>query len=219
MLLPMVQNLGETNSIINQYIAEIRDIKIQKDPMRFRRNLQRIGNIFGYEISKLLNFEKIQVQTQLGEAEVSVLKDKLVLGTILRAGIPLHQGMLEVFDTAENAFVGAYRKYNKLNKFHIEFDYLTSPEITDKVLIIADPMLATGASMVLTCNKLYERGTPEHTHIVSVIAYKDGIEHILKNCDMNRTTIWVGAIDTELTAKGYIVPGLGDVGDLCYGVK
>jgi Uracil phosphoribosyltransferase len=215
----MIKILGEKNSIFNQFMLEIRDAKIQKDSMRFRRNLERIGEIFAYEISKTLPTNRKNVETQLGSVEIDVPTNKIVLSTILRAGLPLHQGFLNYFDSAENAFVSAYRKYEGDNSFEVKVEYLSSPEIDDKILIISDPMLATGSSMHLTYRALLERGIPAHTHIVTIIASKDGIEYVRKHFNKNNITLWVGAIDDELTVKSYIIPGLGDAGDLAYGSK
>ncbi|HAN79586.1 MAG TPA: uracil phosphoribosyltransferase [Bacteroidales bacterium] len=215
----MIYNLGEKNSIFNQFIAEIRDENIQKDPMRFRINLERAGMIFAYEISKKLNYIIKEVQTPLGVAEVEVPTDKVVLGTILRAGLPLHNGMLSFFDHAENIFISAFRKYGKDNEFEIELEYIASPDLTDKVVVLSDPMLATGASMVLAYNALLEHGKPKHVHIVSLIAGKEGLDYCMKRLSNQSVTYWVGAVDDELTVKGYIVPGIGDAGDLAYGSK
>jgi uracil phosphoribosyltransferase len=187
--------------------------------MRFRRNLERIGEIFAYEISRDLNYEATQVQTPLGIADVSLPSDNLVVASILRAGLPMHQGFLNYFDDAENAFILAYRKYSKDGSFNIQFEHLSCPNISDKVLIIADPMLATGASMVLAYKALIERGKPKHTHIVSIISSKEGVDYTRKNLPQKNVTLWLGAVDDELTVKSYIVPGLGDAGDLAYGGK
>lgn len=215
----MVKVLGEKNSILNQFIAELRDVNVQNDFMRFRRNLERIGEIFSYELSKELHYESRQVQTPLGFAEVNLSGDTLVLATILRAGLPLHQGMLNYFDKAENAFISAYRKYSKDGSFKIQFEHLSCPNIEGKVLVIIDPMLATGASMLLAYKALLEKGTPKHTHIVSVIASKEGVDYMNRNLSQKSVTLWLGAVDDELTVKSYIVPGLGDAGDLAYGAK
>ncbi|RPH32955.1 MAG: uracil phosphoribosyltransferase [Bacteroidales bacterium] len=215
----MVKVIGDSNSILNQFIAELRDVKVQNDSMRFRRNLERIGEIFSYELSKELHYESHQVQTPLGEAEVNLPTDQLVLATILRAGLPLHQGMLNFFDKAENAFISAFRKYSKDGSFHIQFEHLSCPKIDGKVLIIADPMIATGASMLLSYKALLEKGTPKHTHIVSVIASKEGVDYMKRNLPQKSVTLWLGAVDDELTVKSFIVPGLGDAGDLAYGSK
>jgi len=215
----MIHNLSDNNSILSNIIAEIRDEKIQADPMRFRRNLERCGEIFAYEISKTLSYEKKEVKTPLGIAEVPVVSDKIVLATILRAGLPIHTGFLNYFDYAENAFISAYRVYDKGGSFNIRFEHISSPNTRGKIVILSDPMLATGASAVLAYKALREKGTPKHTHIVSVIASREGIEYVRQNMPMQKTSIWVGAIDDELTSKAYIVPGLGDAGDLAYGSK
>ncbi len=212
-------NLGESNSVLNHFIAEIRDHIIQKDSMRFRRNLERIGEIFAYEISKNLNYEPIDVQTPLGIASCKVASDSIVISSIMRAGLPLHNGILNYFDKAQNAFVAAYRKYGKDNKFNIQIEYASSPSIEDKILILADTMLATGSSVVLAYNKLSEITPPRHLHIVCPIASTEGINYLAKHLPHSHTTLWVGAIDEELTIKSYIVPGLGDAGDLAYGSK
>lgn len=215
----MIRELGKQNSIFNTFLAQMRDITIQKDSMRFRRNLERIGEIFAYEISKELEYEHTEVQTPLGIAETQVYKDKIVLAVILRAGLPLHQGLLNYFDNSENAFIAAYRKYGKDNKFSIKFEYVSCPSIEKKVLILVDPMLATGASMELAYRALLERGMPRHTHIVAPIASRDGVDYIQRNMPKKDVTLWLGAVDEELTVKSYIVPGLGDAGDLAYGEK
>lgn len=212
----MIKVLGETNTVLNQFIAELRDAEIQKNLMRFRKNLERIGEVFAYEVSKELDYETRQVQTPLGIAEVKTPSSQLVLAVILRAGLPLHQGMLNFFDKAENAFISAYRKYSKDGSFHIQFEHLSCPLIGGKTLIIIDPMLATGSSMVLAYNALLKKGTPTHTHIVSVIASKEGIDYLKKNLPFKNVTLWLGSVDDELTVKSYIVPGLGDAGDLAY---
>ena len=215
----MINVIGEKNSIFNRFILEIRDAKIQKDSMRFRKNLERIGEIFAYEISKTLPTVHKTVETPLGSVEIDIPTDKLELATILRAGLPLHQGMLNMFDKAENAFISAYRKYDSENNFEVKIEYMSSPELENKILIISDPMLATGASMHLAYRALIENGNPDHTHIVSIIASKDGIDYARKHFSKNNVTFWIGAIDDELTVKSYIVPGLGDAGDLAYGKK
>lgn len=214
----MIQVLGTGNSIFNQYIAEIRDANIQKDSMRFRRNLERMGEIIAYEISKTLNYESQEVTTPLGVTTIPLLKEQPVIGTILRAGLPLHQGVLNYFDRAQNAFISAYRKHRKDGSFDIQVEYLSSPDLNDKVLILCDPMLATGASMVLTYKALMQRGRPKHTHIVSLIASTEGVSYAKKNLPEN-VTLWCGAVDDELTAQSFIVPGLGDAGDLAFGNK
>jgi uracil phosphoribosyltransferase len=214
----MVHNLSHNNSIINQYISEIRDVEIQKDRMRFRKNLERMGEIFAYELSKTLDYEVREVTTPLGIADVPVLKDQPIVGTILRAGMPLHQGILNFFDAADNAFISAYRKHHKDGTFDIKLEYVSSPMLTDRILILCDPMLATGSSIVMTYKALLERGIPRHTHIVSALASMQGVNHVKSHLSSN-ITIWAGAIDEELTAQAYIVPGLGDAGDLAYGTK
>lgn len=218
-ILMTIHNLSDGNSVLNQYVAEIRDKDIQKNHMRFRRNLERMGEIFAYEISRTLNYKKVAITTPLGISECSVPADGVVLATILRAGLPLHNGLLNFFDNAQNAFIAAYRKYGKDNKFDIKLEYITSPSIDGKVLILADTMLATGASVVLAYHKLMEDGTPLHTHIVCPIASTYGVEYLSKNLSHKTVTLWTGAIDEELTNKSYIVPGLGDAGDLAFGDK
>lgn len=215
----MVRILGNQNSILNQFIAELRDINIQNDFMRFRRNLERCGEIFAYELSKDLNFQNNQVQTPLGVAEINLPNETIVLATILRAGLPLHQGMLNFFDKAENAFISAYRKYSNDGTFRIQFEHISCPNIEGKTLVLIDPMLATGASMLLAYKAICEHGTPTHTHIVSIIASKEGVEYMKRNLSAKNTTLWLGAVDDELTVKSYIVPGIGDAGDLAYGAK
>lgn len=214
-----IHNLSDGYSVLNCFIAEIRDKDIQKDRMRFRRNLERIGEIFAYEISKTLNYKTAEVTTPLGISECRIPKDQMVLATILRAGLPLHNGLLNYFDGAQNAFIAAYRKYGKDNKFDIKLEYVTSPSIDGKVLVLADTMLATGASVVLAYQKLLEDGSPIHTHIVCPISSSYGVEYLSKNLPHKTVTLWTGAIDEELTNKSYIVPGLGDAGDLAFGDK
>ena len=215
----MIHNLSDNNSLLNNIIAEIRDEKTQTDSMRFRRNLERCGEIFAYEISKTLSYEHKDVKTPLGTACVPVLNDRMVLATILRAGLPIHNGFLNYFDRAENAFISAYRVYDKGGSFNIRFEHISSPGIKGKVVILSDPMIATGASTVMAYKALREKGAPKHTHVVSIIASREGIEYVRQNLPMQKTSIWVGAIDDELTSKAYIVPGLGDAGDLAYGSK
>lgn len=215
----MVKNLGDKNSLLNQYISEIRDVEIQKDSLRFRKNFERVGEIFAYEISKQLKYETRKVTTPLGEAEVPVLMTYPVLATILRAGLPLHQGLLNFFDKSENAFITAYRYHHKDGTFDIRVEYTSSPDLDNKVLILSDPMLATGASLLLAYKSLLDKGEPKHLHIVTIIASLQGIEYIKKHFNSSTTTLWVGAIDDELTAQSYIVPGLGDAGDLAFGTK
>ena len=214
-----VINLGENNSILNKFVAQMRDKTIQKDSMRFRRNLERLGEIFAYEISKTLDHSEKQVVTPLGIANMNTYDDHVVVATILRAGLPLHQGILNYFDDAQNAFVAAYRKYDKGEGFHINIEYASTPDLKDKTLILADTMLATGASLEIAYKKLCENGEPKHTHIVCPISSAYAVEYLLKNIDGDKVTLWVAAIDEELTSKSYIVPGLGDAGDLAYGIK
>jgi len=208
-----------SNSILNKFISELRDINTQTDSMRFRKNLERIGEIFAYEISKTLIFEKRMIKTPLGECEMLLPETKIVLASILRAGLPLHNGLLNFFDGAQNAFISAFRKYHKNGSFDIQFGYLSSPDINNKTVILSDPMLASGSSMVLAYKSLLEKGKPAHTHLVSIIASKEGVEFLKKNIPEKNYTLWVGAVDDELTAKAYIVPGLGDAGDLAFGEK
>ena len=214
-----INNLGVENSLFNQFVSEVRNVDIQNDAMRFRRNMERMGEIIAYEISKTLLYEKRKITTPLGEVEINLLKQQPVLATILRAGLPLHQGLLNYFDMADNAFISAYRKHDLDGSFEIQIDYISAPALKNRTLIIVDPMLATGKSMVLTYRELITLGMPKHIHIVSVIASVDGIEYIQKHLPLTKTTIWLGAIDQELTAQSYIVPGLGDAGDLSYGAK
>jgi len=212
-------NLGENNSLLNQFIAQIRDKSVQKDSMRFRRNLERIGEIFAYEISKTLDYQEINVETPLGIATVNVPGNQLVLSTIMRAGLPIHQGLLNYFDTAQNGFVAAYRKYGKDNECKLQIEYESCPSLEGKVLVIADSMIASGASIALTYQSLTSSEEPVHTHIVCPVASRDGVEYLSKVLPHKRVTLWVGAIDEELTNKSFIVPGLGDAGDLAYGSK
>jgi uracil phosphoribosyltransferase len=213
----MVINLSDHNSLLSNWISEIRNVQVQNDRMRFRRNLERIGEVAAYEISKVLEFEEKEIQTPLGVSVCKVLKDQPVLATILRAGLPLHQGLLNFFDRADNAFISAYRKHNRDGSFEISLDYVSCPELENRVVIIADPMLATGSSLVKTIQFLREEGHPSEIHIVVAIACTVGIEYVQRT--EPNVKIWCGAIDEELTAKGYIVPGLGDAGDLAYGTK
>ncbi len=212
-------NLGKTDSLLNNFVAELRDKTIQKDSMRFRKNLERIGELFAYEISKTLHYSVKEVVTPLGIAEVPTLDDEIVAATILRAGLPLHQGVLNFFDKAENAFVSAYRKYDRGGGFHIAIEYASVPNLDGKVLILADTMLATGKSIEIVYNRLLEGGKPSHTHIVCPIASVEAVEHLSKCLPARGITLWVAAVDEELTTHAYIVPGLGDAGDLAYGDK
>ncbi len=212
-------NLGEQKTLLNQFVAELRDENIQNDSMRFRRNLERVGEIFAYEISKTFTYEEKQVTTPLGIATVSLPVQKPVLATILRAGLPLHQGLLNYYDSADNSFISAFRKYSKDGTFHIELEYISCPNLDNRILIICDPMIATGSSIILAYNALIANGMPKHIHIVTVIISKDAIKKLQKTLNMKNLTVWTAAIDEELTVKSYIVPGIGDAGDLAYGSK
>lgn len=212
-------NLGATNSILNQFVAELRDVTIQTDSLRFRRNIERIGEILSYEISKQISYENKNVQTPLGRASLMVPCSQVVISTILRAGLPFHQGFLNYFDHAENAFVSAYRKYKDRLNFDIHIEYIASPRLNGKTLIITDPMLATGSSMELAFQALLTKGEPEHIHVASIIASKQAIHYIKEKMPAEKTTVWVAAIDDQLDEHSYIVPGLGDAGDLAFGVK
>ena len=212
-------NLGATNSILNQFVAELRDVTIQTDSLRFRRNIERIGEILSYEISKQISYENKNVQTPLGRASLMVPCSQVVISTILRAGIPFHQGFLNYFDHAENAFVSAYRKYKDRMNFDIHIEYIASPRLNGKTLIITDPMLATGSSMELAFQALLTKGEPEHIHVASIIASKQAIHYIKEKMPAEKTTVWVAAIDDQLDEHSYIVPGLGDAGDLAFGIK
>ncbi|TVR74298.1 MAG: uracil phosphoribosyltransferase [Marinilabiliales bacterium] len=215
----MLINLGENNSLLSQFIAEVRDERVQKDRLRFRRNLERIGEVFAYEISKQIPYKKTDVHTPLGVACMNLPEESPVLATIMRAGLPFQQGFLNYFDNSGNAFVSAYRKYHKDGTFDIKFEHMSSPDLDGKVLILSDPMLASGSSIVLAYKALLSRGIPGHTHIVSIIASREGLAYVRKHLPSRKITIWVGAVDDELTVKGYIVPGLGDAGDLAFGDK
>lgn len=213
----MLHLLSATPSIANQYVAQLRDVNVQSDRLRFRRNMERIGECIGYELSKVLEYEEQRIETPLGVAPTQLPADEIVLATILRAGLPLHQGLLNVFDDAGNAFVSAYRKHHKDGTFEIEVEYLSCPDLDGKVLVVCDPMLATGASMVLATKALLEFGKPKGLHFVGAIAARLGLEHVQRH--FPNAHIWLGDLDEELTAKSYIVPGLGDAGDLSYGAK
>ena len=212
-------NLGATNSILNQFVAELRDVTIQTDSLRFRRNIERIGEILSYEISKQISYENKNVQTPLGRASLMVPSSQVVISTILRAGLPFHQGFLNYFDHAENAFVSAYRKYKDRLNFDIHIEYIASRRLNGKTLIITDPMLATGSSMELAFQALLTKGEPEHIHVASIIASKQAIHYIKEKMPAEKTTVWVAAIDDQLDEHSYIVPGLGDAGDLAFGIK
>lgn len=214
-----IKVLGNKHSILDQYLAEIRDTSIQTDPLRFRDNLNRIGEVFAYEISKELKFEINDVQTPLGVAKVPKLRQQPVLATILRAGLAMHNGLLRIFDRAENCFISAYRKYVEGGEFEIEFEYMASPSLDDKVIILSDPMLASGRSMEIGYEALFSKGTPSHVHLIAIIASQEGVDYIVDSIKAENVTLWLGAIDPEMTPKSYIVPGLGDAGDLAFGEK
>lgn len=217
---PEVINFAETPSLLSRYMLELRDTSIQHDPLRFRTNLDRIGEIMAYEISKRLNYKDVEVQTPLGTALCQTPADKIVLATILRAGLPFHHGFLNFFDRAENAFVSAYRRYKeKGDSFDVLVEYLASPRLDGKTLILVDPMLATGSSMELGYRALLSKGEPSHVHVVSVIASRKSVEYVSEHFPADKTTIWCAAIDPEINAHSYIVPGLGDAGDLAFGEK
>lgn len=215
-----VNNLGLQDSLFNDVMAEIRDEMVQRDRMRFRRNLERVGEIMAYEISKTLEYEAKEVVTPLGVKEVRVLKEQPVLATILRAGIPFHNGMLNMFDKADNAFVAAYRKYDKDDDSEIRVEYFSAPDLNDRVLVVCDPLLATGESLVKTIEGLLgDDMVPKHIHIAVAVASLEGLSHVKLKMSRMPVTVWVGSIDDELTARAYVVPGLGDAGDLAFGEK
>ena len=217
-----VINLSENNSILNLFLSEIRDVNIQKDPLRFRRNIERIGEIIAVEVSRALQYAPKDVTTPLGTATVQLPTDKVVLGTILRAGLPLHQGFLNIFDRAENAFLSAYRRAGRIvdgkQELEIVAEYLAAPKLDGKTLILVDPMLATGMSMEVAYRALQSHGTPAHTHLCCVIGTNQAVKYLQDNLPEN-VTLWCAAIDADLNEKKYIVPGLGDAGDLCFGEK
>jgi len=213
----MVINFSDQHSLVSNWVAELRDVDVQNDRMRFRRNLERIGEVIAYEISKKLEWEDREITTPLGIANCKILKDQPVLATILRAGLGMHNGLLNYFDKGENAFISAYRKHHADGTFEISLEYMSCPELDNKVVIISDPMIATGASLVKSIQYLKDEGDIKELHIVCAIACTVGIEYVLR--EVPKATIWCGDIDDELTAKGYIVPGLGDAGDLAFGQK
>lgn len=213
----MIFELSKTSSIANNFIAEMRDESIQKDSMRFRRNLERLGEFFAYEISKTLKYTEADIQTPLGIAKCNVLTEQPVLATILRAGLPMQQGMLNVFDKADCAFITAYRKTKKSGDFIIQMEHISAPDLEGKTVILVDPMLATGLSMVLCAKELINRYKVEKLHLVAAIASTEGVKHVKAN--LPKANLWLGAVDDEMTSKSYIVPGLGDAGDLAFGVK
>lgn len=214
-----IKILGNNHSILDQYLSEIRDEVIQKDPLRFRENMYRIGEIFAYEISKTLKFEITEVKTPLGIARVPMLKSQPVLATILRAGLSVHNGLLKIFDKGENCFISAYRKYTDEGEFEIEFEYMASPSVDNKVVILSDPMLASGKSMEIGYHALFSKGIPSHIHLVSIISSRKGVNYMIDKIRDENVTLWLGAIDDGLNPHSYIVPGLGDAGDLAYGEK
>ena len=213
-----IYNFSEYSSLYNKFLSELRDSQVQKDSMRFRKNLERIGEITAYEISKKLAYQTLTTNTPLGVSQTDVPKDNLVLATILRAGLPLHTGLLNYFDSAENCFISAYRKHSNANDFEVEIEYLASPSVEGKVVLLSDTMLASGQSMVLAYNALLKKGNPAKIHIISVIGSQKGIDLVSENFP-NNTTLWIGGIDPKMTTQSYIVPGLGDAGDLAFGEK
>lgn len=212
-------NLGKQNSIFNHFIREIRDVNIQKDAMRFRRNIERIGEIFAYEISKKMTYENNDITTPLGISSESLMIEKPVLATILRAGLPLHQGLLNYFDSSENCFISAFRKHKRGGDFEIKIEYMSSPNLDGKIVILCDPMLASGSSMVLAMKALLSKGNPKHIHVVAIIASVEGVQYLKENTPFRNCTLWLGAQDSEMTSQSYIFPGLGDAGDLAFGEK
>ena len=214
-----IYNLSSTNSVLSTFVSELRNEEIQNDPLRFRKNLQRIGEIMAYEISKTFSYVIKNTHTPLGIDQSPMMNEKLIIGTILRAGLPLHEGFLNYFDHAENAFVSAYRKYTDKEHFDIHIEYISSPDIQGKTLLLVDPMLATGASLELAYNALLTRGQASEIHLACVIASQDGINYLKEKLDLNHINLWCAAIDPDLNSKSYIVPGLGDAGDLAYGKK
>jgi len=214
-----IHNLSQQNTILNTFVSEIRNVNVQNDRMRFRRNIERIGEILGYEMSKVLNYKSSEVKTPLGTSRIDLIEDEIVLCSILRAGIPLHNGLLNYFDTAENAFISAYRHHEEdSNNFEIKVEYLACPSIENKTLILADPMLATGKSMITAFEALKPFGKPKCIHLVSVIGAQQGMESV-ENYFSKDTHLWIATVDKDLSEKGYIVPGLGDAGDLSFGEK
>ncbi len=214
-----IHDLEKTDSVFNQYMAELRDAVIQQDRMRFRRNLERIGEVMAYEISKSFEYDDEEVTTPLGIKQIRTMHEQPVIATILRAGLPFHNGMLSMFDQADSAFVAAYRKYDKNEDSEIRVEYFSSPDIEDRILILCDPLLATGESIVKTLNGLMEDMVPKEIHIAVAVASQDGLDYVQRTMSRLPVTIWVGSIDEELTARAYVVPGIGDVGDLAYGEK
>ena len=213
----MVKILNKENTILNKFLAEMRDKSIQKDSMRFRRNMERVAEVMAYEISKKLNYKTKMVETPLGIAAVESISDKVVIATILRAGLPFHQGFLNFFDDADNGFVSAYRKSRPDGSFIVDVEYVSTSSLAGKTLILVDPMLATGTSLMLVYDALIRRaGEPEHTHFAAAFASEQGVDYVLKHTNPEKCTLWCAAVDEELTSKSYIVPGIGDAGDLAY---
>ncbi|MBO5697882.1 MAG: uracil phosphoribosyltransferase [Alistipes sp.] len=216
----MVTILNKQNTILNKFLAQMRDKSVQCDSMRFRRNMERVAEIMAYEISKRLNYKTRMVETPLGIAAVEEISDKIVIATILRAGLPFHQGFLNYFDDADNGFVSAYRKSRPDGSFVVDVEYVSTSSLKGKTLILVDPMLATGTSLMLVYDALVRRaGEPEHTHFAAAFASEQGVDYVLKHTSPEKCTLWCAAVDEELTSKSYIVPGIGDAGDLAYGVK
>lgn len=216
----MVNILNKENTILNKFLAQMRDKSVQRDSMRFRRNMERVAEIMAYEISKRLNYKTRMVETPLGIAAVEEISDKIVVATILRAGLPFHQGFLNYFDDADNGFVSAYRKSRPDGSFIVDVEYVSTSSLTGKTLILVDPMLATGTSLMLVYDALVRRaGEPEHTHFAAAFASEQGVDYVQKHTNSEKCTLWCASVDPELTSKSYIVPGIGDAGDLAYGVK
>ena len=216
----MVKILNKENTILNKFLAQMRDKRVQVDSMRFRRNMERVAEIMAYEISKKLNYKTEMVETPLGVAAVESISDKVVIATILRAGLPFHQGFLNYFDDADNGFVSAYRKSRPDGSFTVDVEYVSTSSLAGKTLILVDPMLATGTSLMLVYDALIRRaGEPEHTHFAAAFASEQGVDYVLKHTNPAKCTLWCAAVDEELTSKSYIVPGIGDAGDLAYGEK
>ena len=216
----MVKILNQENSILNRFLSQMRDKSVQKDSMRFRRNMERAGEIMAYEISKSLKYKTRMVETPLGVAAVEEISDKIVVATILRAGLPFHQGFLNYFDNAESGFVSAYRKSRPDGSFIVDVEYVSTSSLSGKTLILVDPMLATGTSLMLVYDALIRRaGEPDHTHFAAVFASEQGVDYVKRHCNSEKCTLWCAAVDQELTSKSYIVPGIGDAGDLAYGEK
>lgn len=212
-------NLAKNNTIFNHFIRQIRDVDIQNDSMRFRRNIERIGEVFAYEISKVLEYKNKDITTPLGVSVEALMIEKPILATVLRAGLPLHQGFLNYFDDSDSVFISAYRKHNTSGGFEIKIEYMASPSLDDKTVILCDPMIASGASIVMAIEAVLTRGNPKHIHVVGVIASSEGIKYLKENSPLKNYTLWIGSEDTGMTLESYIVPGLGDAGDLAFGKK